>query len=526
MIKTLETTNFSQLHDDPKFRNILNVMILFYKWVLPEAIRTKTSVLLYNLEVEHHGGDEVEAKNCMKSHLHLSVYKIVYEEKFPGITRRYFHKIEIFMNDLENNSLAWWVLSKVRQVFTIYLDIFKDFYISLIIFNVSGGFVSLLAFPTKLTSVVFYCFLLSILLPLLISSYVLARDKTKQLGPSATRKQKLGIYTKTMALSIINPMLIVNEYETKKEEMKQILKDSVTNEDGVDVDAIIKLLEDQDILRKQYLEFVKTDLGIETIFQTAGQTVLLWLAETETPTTGGLELIFKKDLLTLSVILSLKTCVSLHIKSISLEKPFFPITSKVFLYLLTFLSLTKRILSIILFFAPSFGLFSLLVHSKFEQIPFAVRLNRNISSSDVLYMNGKPPVLWSKVDRWNHQDPDSPVPPHYTMYTGLDLEKAFLVFWIIFVFHVSSVIITKLLTAKQMRKSNILDIILHAVQNSNIPFADKDWDVDNGTIEDHRARFGKTLIEVNCVMAVNFFFNSLLLGPLIYTGQKLSIFST
>ena len=70
-----------------------------------------------------------------------------------------------------------------------------------------------------------------------------------------------------------------------------------------------------------------------------------------------------------------------------------------------------------------------------------------------------------------------------------------------------------------MRKSKILDIILHAAQNSNIPFPFKDWDVDNETIEDHRARFRTTLTEVNCVMAVNFFFNSLLLGPMIYTGQ-------
>ena len=63
-------------------------------------------------------------------------------------------------------------------------------------------------------------------------------------------------------------------------------------------------------------------------------------------------------------------------------------------------------------------------------------------------------------------------------------------------------------------------MILHAVQNSNIPFPFRDWDVDNGTIEDHRARFGAVLREVNSVMAVNFFFNSLLLVPLIYTGQK------
>ena len=85
--------------------------------------------------------------------------------------------------------------------------------------------------------------------------------------------------------------------------------------------AVIKLLEEQDILKRQYIEFLKTDLGLETIYQTAGQFLLLLLAadsekkEESTATTGGLEKIFERDVLTVSILLSLKTCVSLHFKS-------------------------------------------------------------------------------------------------------------------------------------------------------------------------------------------------------------------
>ena len=125
------------------------------------------------------------------------------------------------------------------------------------------------------------------------------------------------------------------------------------------------------------------------------------------------------------------------------------------------------------------------------------------------------------VVRLNYDDPNSPVPPPYSFYTGLDLYLAFLVFWIIFFLHISAILITKLLTVRSMRESaNILDKILHAVHNSNIPFPYKDWDVDDGTVEEHRGRFKATLREVNCVMVVNLFFNSLLLGPLIYTGMR------
>ena len=321
LMKTLENVNFEEKHDDSEFWKKINVMILFYKWVLPERFRIETSKKLYDFEVNHHGGNEAEARICMKKNLHRSVYKIVIEDKFPGIIRKYFHKIEQLLDYLEINSLAWWVLSKVRQVFAFYFDIFKDFYIAIVIFFVAGALVSLKAFPTKLPSVVFYCFLTSILLPLLISSHVLARERIKLLGHSATRKKKIWIYCKTMTLSLLNPMLIIHEYESKKEEMKNILKDSVNKENGVDIDAVIKLLEEQDILKRQYMEFLRTDLGLETIYQTAGQFILLLLAaeldkkEKSTATVGGLEKIFEQDLLTVSILLSLKTCVSLHFKS-------------------------------------------------------------------------------------------------------------------------------------------------------------------------------------------------------------------
>ena len=394
--RLLETEDFSQAQVDSDFWKKLNVLILFYKWALPESKRIALSQELYRLVVNQHGGNEAEAKLFMKRNLHRSVYKIVHEDKFPGIMRRYFHRLELFLEDLGNRSVLWWVLSNVRQCFTIYLDIFKDFFIAIIIFTVSGGFIAMLTFPTKLTSVVFFCFIFTILLPLLISSHVLARDRIQQLGPSATRKEKMWTYTKTVSLSLLNPLLIVNEYESKMERMKQILKESAGKEDGVDVNAVIKLIEEQDILRRQYLEFLKVDLGLESIYQAAGQILLLLLAEEikhsdSTATTGGL--ITDYDSLRFSIFLSLKTCVSLYCKSVSLEKPFFPITSKILVHLLALFSVCKRIFVIVIFFVPSFGLFRLLVHWTFEKIPFAER------KSGTIHIFGKAPFLWSDVDR-------------------------------------------------------------------------------------------------------------------------------
>ena len=137
-----------------------------------------------------------------------------------------------------------------------------------------------------------------------------------------------------MILSLLNPMLIINDYESSKENMKKILKKSVENEDGLDIDETIKIIDEQDTLKTHYMDFIRTDLALETVYQTAGQMILFVLASENlesTATTGGTEFIFKKESsesLILSILLSLKTCISLHFKAASLEKPFFPITSK------------------------------------------------------------------------------------------------------------------------------------------------------------------------------------------------------
>ena len=150
-------------------------------------------------------------------------------------------------------------------------------------------------------------------------------------------------------------MLIIHEYESSKERMKNILKESVENEDGLDVDATIKLIKEQDILKNHYMDFIRTDLALETVYQTAGQIILFMLARENlksTATTAGTEFIFRKESfvnLILSILISLKTCVSLHFKAVSLEKPFFPFTSKILVHICTMLSVCKRIFVMIYF---------------------------------------------------------------------------------------------------------------------------------------------------------------------------------
>ena len=61
LMNMLETPNSK----DSNFWRSLNVMVLFYQWVLIDHARIDMSRRLFGLVVDLHGGNEVEAKICL-----------------------------------------------------------------------------------------------------------------------------------------------------------------------------------------------------------------------------------------------------------------------------------------------------------------------------------------------------------------------------------------------------------------------------------------------------------------------------
>ena len=123
-------------------------------------------------------------------------------------------------------------------------------------------------------------------------------------------------------------------------------------------------------------------LGLEVFYQVAGQILLLIYSKTDSRTTGGLETVFNQEtfmgikmdptlLMGISIAFTLKSCFTLHLKSIKTEKHFVPLYSSVFILMWGLFSSLRRILSIICLFIPSLGLFSILNHYKAEQILWA-----------------------------------------------------------------------------------------------------------------------------------------------------------
>ena len=83
-----------------------------------------------------------------------------------------------------------------------------------------------------------------------------------------------------------------------------------------------------------------------------------------------------ETVLTISVILSMKTCVNLHLKAIKVHKGVFRMTTKLVVWTWGLFGTLRRVLSMVIYFVPFLGLNNVLYHWRAEQIPFWIRYYR------------------------------------------------------------------------------------------------------------------------------------------------------
>ena len=226
--------------------------------------------------------------------------------------------------------------------------------------------------------------------------------------------------------------------------------------------------------------------------------------------------------LAISILLSMKTSISLHMKSIQLEKGFFPLTSLIVVILWGLFTTLRRTLGIVAFFIPSLGLFEILHHFGYEKIQFKIRMDyaHNISSEDKIAMFGlTETVYWNELDRWNYTNPKNPIPPDYSLYTGLKLQSTFASFFVLMGLQFVLMIVVKMLTSQEFEnRSDVFKKFVHVLQNLNMNFPYQDWDDGIHTLEEYNQRHWNTTREMAASFAVTFIFSIISLCPLFYTG--------
>ena len=215
----------------------------------------------------------------------------------------------------------------------------------------------------------------------------------------------------------------------------------------------------------------------------------------------------------LSIALSAKTIYSVTLKSIFILKPFLGFTTKLVLMFWIIVSASTRVMAIVFFFVPSFGLFSILGHWKMEQIH-----HLRIVKNNTIYLNNTKPFNLTDLNKYNYTSDSG---PHYSVYTYFSLQEYFIGFWLLFFLHTCLNALAKILCCEDFRNnwnSSLLFKFIHCVENTNIPTVWMDWEEKKGSIEDHKRRHGQVLKEMVVIMIIRTIFNAVLLTPIIYTG--------
>ena len=279
------------------------------------------------------------------------------------------------------------------------------------------------------------------------------------------------------------------------------------------------ILEKENLKRSLYMH-VKLELGLETIYQLAGQLILLLLAYTETPTQNGLKSIFNDGLdpwslllLISSVFCSFYSCVSSHKKALTSCREHFPLKSQISSGLFSLFACLTRVTAIIIFFSGPLGLFSLLRHLQGEQYPWNDDVLDLVNPDGTIVIGNNAPFEWDLI---------AFQPKFYTDYVGIRLGYYLLIFFGILVVQMLVIFIAKCILSKAFwHDFNFLEKIIHSLENSNIPFNAKEWDDGQGDAKDHKKRMKSNWLEVLVVIVINAFFNSLLLLSLGFLGKQL-----
>ena len=283
-------------------------------------------------------------------------------------------------------------------------------------------------------------------------------------------------------------------------------------------------------------KFIHADIGLEAFYQLLIQTLLLFLARSETRTIFGMEKLFDENkslygisaetLLAYSIGWSLFSCVRSHLKGISKKRVHSHFKANILMLIFAMSSILQQMWSVILYFTPCLGLFNILRHLQGEMYPFNAynvlkQTNDSFSFDKELFQFANAtPIPWSKLTRWNYSEPTEPSPPSFTLYTKFSIGQYFWFFICIWCLHILLTILSKKwMNPKVFQKLNTIDILIHAIGNLSIPFPMEEWDEKGGTVIAHRQRMKIVFKEVRCTILLNFFANFILLLPLTILGN-------
>ena len=193
-----------------------------------------------------------------------------------------------------------------------------------------------------------------------------------------------------------------------------------------------------------------------------------------------------------------------------------------------------------MYFTVPLGLLSLLRHWQAEQVPWSQYTLDFVTPEGLMFLGDNDGFVWNEVDRWIKDDTlflnmtgsngipyfePNPyyfiAPPDVTLYTGLTWRPYLYLFFAHATIHTLVIFFAKYKLSHVFKYGfNLLDKFLHCFENTNLPFNCREWDDGTGDAEEHRRRMGLNWKEGLVIIIINAVFNTSLLVPLCYLGER------
>ena len=538
--------NYEHNHDDETAIKQVNSYLLHILHSKSSLEKKEICTIFYNIVSKIYEDDEAEVFSYLHNNFDPTVAKMVNEAVNPGLK-------QAIINLLEKKSSTFWLTNLIDKValnqrlnqilyqitvsfriLMVYLDLFKDCLLTYTIYTLTGGFSALMDFPTNFSSALVFFFTTTIVFTLFVTSLHLTINYPGLMIYSYGMKTLTGFWRHFLHIvniltSFINPLLLANTCESALDDLK------VEAQKGPS-EKVLFLAQTCQKFQKIQSDFVRIELILEIFYQTAAQVILWYFSTSKSKTTGGLETLFEgsssflginftpETVLLLSIAWSLKTCVSSHIRAIATEKQFLGLKAKAVIFLWAVCSTCRRILSMVMFWTPCFGLFGILSHWNFEQVGYKVRIDyaAQIIPSDKIQLRGlKEDILWTELDRWSYEDPTNPEPPPYSIYTGLSIKGSMIAFIALSIIQCLVLGFVKYKTSEKFRSNSekVFNKILHLLEGINLSFPFQDWDQKKCTVTEFRRRHKDVMKEMIASMFTNSVFSVIMLVPIWFTGN-------
>ena len=506
---------FKRLHDEENFSKSINNCVRYIEQLNKKKQPSVAAKALFKLEYHFHSEDESATLICLKENLGTSEItqwffgllkpknwiKRSFSSLQKELKQRFFKsstKTKNVSNLIKNYTFQRFLvvlktqLAVLIQIIFYFLDLIKDSYLLVILYQK----VSLLRPFNSFEIQILFFTSLSIALPqicnFILMIYFLTSKKIHQISGF--------ILSITFVIIPAVGLYLTNRFKSRKEiqlketklELKSIcFKPSYYQskvENWMFRSSVLKMIEAMS----------------ENTVQVSLLLFVILLKFSKTNTILGLENLFSGDELEyifLSAIWSLVSKVIGEIKwQATLKNYYIPLKGKLILFVFFLIAIVTRTFAILLYFAPSMGLFNLLSHWKMGSL--------KPSTEEKVYSMTENGTVKGFSNTWE-------VMEDYTELTNWKLESYFKSFVVFIAVHFVIVIVIKCcLDIEFKRRKFFWKKIFHILTQLTCPTVYTDWDEKIISVEDAEKNWSRVCKEIKLLLFVFAFEHFMMCIPL------------